>query len=88
MDEMNDALAIDLSLGFSESEWQRYYQLVRLRQEESLTEAQHLELINLTDRLEHANNRRLKALIALAKTRNVTLEQVMADMGITTPDVS
>jgi hypothetical protein len=85
---MNDALAIDLTLGFSESEWQRYYQLVRLRQEESLTEAQHLELINLTDRLEHANNRRLKALIALAKTRNVTLEQVMADMGITTPDVS
>lgn len=85
---MNDALAIDLSLGFSEGEWQRYYQLIRLRQDENLTEAQHLELINLTDRLEHANNRRLKALIALAKTRNVTLEQVMADMGITTPDVS
>ena len=88
MEEMNDALAIDLSLGFSEGEWQRYYQLIRLRQDANLTEAQHLELINLTDRLEHANNRRLKALIALAKTRNVTLEQVMADMGITTPDVS
>lgn len=76
-----------LSLGFSEDEWQRYYQLIRLRQEENLTKAQHHELVTLCDRLEHANNQRLAALIELSKRRNVPLEQLMDELGITKPDV-
>lgn len=76
-----------LSLGFSEDEWQRYYQLIQLRQEEKLTEVQHRELIDLQDHLEHANNQRLAALIELSKRRHVPLEQLMNELGITKPDV-
>jgi len=76
-----------LSLGFSEDEWGRYYQLIQLRQEEKLTEAQHHELVSLHDRLEHANNQRLAALIELSKRRNMPLEQLMDELGISIPDV-
>lgn len=76
-----------LSLGFSKNEWQRYYQLIHLRQEENLTEAQHHELVTLYDRLEHANNQRLATLIGLSKRRDVPLEQLMNELGITKPDV-
>jgi len=76
-----------LSLGFSENEWQRYYQLIHLRQEEALTEEQRRELVHLHDYLEHANNQRLAALIELSKRRNVPLEQLMNELGITKPDV-
>lgn len=74
-----------LSLGFSEREWQRYRHLVGLRQDGHLSEAEHQELLSLSDRLEQANAKRMGVLAELAKRRQVPVEQLMHEVGITQP---
>ena len=76
-----------LSLGFSESDWERYRHLVGQRQGERLGDAEHQELLALSDRLEQANARRMGVLAELAKRRQVTVEQLMHEVGITQPDL-
>jgi len=76
-----------LSLGFSEREWQRYRHLVGLRQDGHLSEAEHQELLSLSDRLEQANAKRMGVLAELAERRQVPVEQLMHEVGITQPDL-
>ena len=76
-----------LGLGFSEEEWKRYYDLVGLRQKESLSDPEHRELLVLNGRLEQANAKRMGALAELAKRRGVTLDQLMREVGVTPPDI-
>ena len=76
-----------LGLGFAEEEWKRYYDLVELRQQESLSAAEHQELLALNSRLEGANAKRMGALVELAKRRGTPLERLMREVGITQPDI-
>jgi hypothetical protein len=60
--------------------------LVDKRDSETITDAEWRELTALTDRLELLQADRLAALAELAKLRGVTLDEVMAQLGIQFPD--
>jgi len=63
----------------------RYDELVRRRQDDSLSEAEHAELIALSDAQEQLDADRIAALTELAGARGVALGEVMAAHGTSTP---
>ena len=75
----------NINLGISTKEWERYAGLIRLRKAASLSTEEHLELIELSDRVEEANARRILYLAELARRKNITLEEVMKELGIQAP---
>ena len=66
----------------TDAEWTTYRRLLALRKAELLTESEYEQLIELGEKMEQANVIRIKYLIALAKLKGVTLDKVMADLGI------
>jgi hypothetical protein len=71
-----------INLEISEAEWTNYRRLVKLRQNESLTEKEHEILILLGEKIEKANAKRLEYLAALAQLKNVSLKNIMDELGI------
>lgn len=71
-----------INIGFSSETWQQYHALIAKRQAETLTPAEHEILIQLTDRLEHLNVDRIRAMIQLAALRNQPLTELMQSLGI------
>ena len=71
-----------INLPITETEWTTYRNLIALRRAEQLTEMQHAQLIALGDKIEMANAKRVQYLWALAQLRNVSLRQIMQDLGI------
>jgi hypothetical protein len=65
----------------------RYEILADKRDHETLTEAEHQELLAIGDRLELIGVQRLEALARLAEMRQVPLLQLMVDLGIQTPEI-
>ncbi len=49
---------------------------------ESITDAEHTELLRLTDAMESAQVKRLRAVAELAKVRNVSLGEMMRQLGL------
>jgi hypothetical protein len=72
----------EINLGVSADTWNEYHILIAKRQAEILTEAEQQQLIEISDRLEVANVRRMKALIELSNLRGQSLATVMQDLGI------
>ena len=66
----------------SDRETLKYRELVQKRQEETLTEEEHLILIELSDRIETIHAERMNALLQLAQLRQTSLEALIADLGI------
>jgi len=79
MREINQALSAEAM--------QRYDQLVRMRQDESLSREDFAELDRLTNQLEQIQVRRLEALARLAELRRIPLTQLMGQLEIQPPDV-
>ena len=73
---------INLGITLTEAEWMTYRRLVALRKAELLTEKEHKQLIHLSKKIEEANTERLIYLVALSKLRQVSLDKVMADLGL------
>ena len=71
-----------INRGMSEQRWERYDQLAAKRDDETLTEAEHHELIQLSDEIERANVERLYRVAELARLRNVSLTALMQQLGI------
>jgi hypothetical protein len=61
---------------------QRMNELIEKRQSHTISEAELGELINLTDQVELFDAERLKYLIELAHLRNVTLRDLIQQLGI------
>ena len=61
---------------------QRLDALIAKRQTQSLTPAEHQELIHLTEQSEQLDANRLQHLLALAALRQVSLDEVMQQLGI------
>jgi hypothetical protein len=72
----------EINLGVSTDTWAEYHTLIAKRQAETLTETERHQLISISDRLEVANVRRMKALIELANLRGQSLAVVMQELGI------
>lgn len=65
----------------------RYEILADKRDDETLTEAEHTELLAISDQIEKIGVQRLEALVKLAELKQVPLLQLMADLGIQTPEI-
>lgn len=80
-----DALLQKINLGIEEEEWNRFHALVALRKSAQINEAEQQELTALTEKIEAAHAERLPYLVELAFLRNVTLSQLMKDLGLNAP---
>jgi hypothetical protein len=74
----------EINLGFSTDTWAEYHTLIAKRQAEILTENEQQQLIEISDRLEAANVRRIQALIELSNLRGQSLDSLMLELGIPT----
>ncbi len=74
-----------INQGLSPTTQARYAELTARRQEETLSPEEHRELLELTDRIEHADAERVRALGGLAQLRDVSVEALLADLGIAPP---
>ncbi len=75
-----------INQGFPQEIQQRYCSLVTRRKSETLTDAEHAELLRLTDQVEHLEKQRIEYLAELAQLRRTTLNQVMQQLGIQPPN--
>jgi hypothetical protein len=66
---------------------QRYNDLRTKLQAETLTSAEHQELLDLTDTVEQFDAERLQNLLALAQLRQVPLPQLLQQLNISAPAV-
>lgn len=66
---------------------QRYRELREKLQAETLSAAEHQELLTLTDTIEQADADRLERLITLAQMRQVSLPDLMQQLGLGSPPV-
>ncbi len=64
---------------------ERYDALALKLPEETLDREEQKELLELVDRIEHADAERVRALSRLAQLRGVSVEALMADLGISPP---
>lgn len=74
-----------INAGPTEEVWRRYHALVAKRRAETLSPAEHAELIELSDRIEEANAQRISHLVELARLRGQSLATLMAQLGISAP---
>lgn len=54
---------------------------------ETITDAEHKELLKLVDKLEAKNVKRLEYLIDLARIRNISLDEVMKQLQLNVPNL-
>lgn len=81
------ALLLAVNKGLSSDERARFESLVEQRRGDVLSEEAGAELLELTEKSEVQNARRMKALGSLARLRGMTLDGVMKQLGIQAPEV-
>jgi hypothetical protein len=74
-----------INLGLPPTTWQRYHELARKLEDETLRPDEQQALIAITDQIEQANVRRIAALLKLAQIHNTTLDQLIDQLGIRPP---
>ena len=74
----------EINQWLTEEETQRRDKLLEKLDVETLTESEYKELLQLNDKVESLNVRRLEALVQLAVLRQTTLDQLMNDLGLNT----
>jgi hypothetical protein len=79
------ALLERINEALPEATWARYEALKRKRDAETLTDAEHAELIRLVNEVEIWNARRLEAVAELAKLRGVRFPDLVKQLGLGAP---
>jgi hypothetical protein len=75
-------LLTEVNRGLPPAVWNRYDDLVARRRDETLTEPEHRDLLELGDRIEAAHVRRIELLAELARLRGVQVGALMKQLGI------
>jgi hypothetical protein len=78
-------LLIKINQGVPQAVQKRYNELIDKRRQQTLTEAEHGELLRLTEQVEALEARRLEHLAELARLRRTTLTELMHNLGIQKP---
>ncbi len=78
-------LLLKINQGIPVSIQNRFNELVAKRAALTLIMEEHTELLQLTDEIENLDAARVRYLGEVARLRNVSLTQVMVDLGIQTP---
>ena len=71
-----------INIGFSEEFWNRFRTLAKKGSAGTLTTEEHQEMISYTDQTELRDAERLSYLIELSKRRGVTVQSLMAKLGL------
>lgn len=80
-------LLLKINEGLPEDIQLRYNELLAKLSEETATEAEHQELLQLLPQVEAKSVERLKYLVQLAQLWNTTVDEVMDRLGIKPPPV-
>lgn len=83
--EQEAQLLSRINAGLPEPQQQRFAALDQKRQEETLTDEEHQELLALNDLMEQQNVGRMQSLSKLAQLRQVSLTTLMQDLGLRPP---
>ena len=75
---INQHLSADLQARFDE--------LVARRQDETLSNDEHEELLRLTEQVENMDVVRIEALARLAQLRGISVDDLMDQLGVKTPE--
>ncbi len=82
LSERESELLLKINQGLPPTDARRMKALIAKRQSYTISEVELQELIRLTDESERLNVERLRHLLELAHLRGVTLDEVMAQLGI------
>ena len=81
------ALMREIQQGIPSALNDHYEALLDKRDDEDITEAEYAELLEIGDQIEAFGVKRIEALAKLATIRQVSLTQIMDDMGIQSPGI-
>ena len=81
------ALLLEINQGIPAQVHDRYEVLLEKRDDETLTEDNYRELLDLSNQIEGFGVKRIEALAKLATFRQVSLPKLMDDLGIQSPGV-
>jgi hypothetical protein len=76
---------VTINQGLPETVWRRYHELVARRRDGTLTDDEYEALKSLTDDVELAHSRRMEKVADLARLREVSLDDLMAELGLQDP---
>lgn len=71
-----------INRGFSDEFWKKLQELDQKRRAAILTEAERLELIEMTEQMEAVNLDRMKALSVLAELQETDIDTLMLELGL------
>jgi hypothetical protein len=80
-------LLMEINQGIPAQVHHRYEFLMEKRDDESLSETEYTELLEVSHQIESFGVKRIKALAELATLRQVPLPKLMDDLGIPSPGV-
>ena len=80
--ERESELLTQINRGLTPETGERMKELITKRQSATISEDEVRELISITDKAERLNVERVKHLIELAALRNVTLDELIDQLGI------
>lgn len=79
-------LLLKINQGIPATTQKPYTRLRKRLEAEEITPEEQEELIRLSDQIESQNVERLQALIELAQLRNMSVKEMMKQLGISSPD--
>lgn len=82
VDQSETELLLRINEGLPAESQNRFEELVVKREAESISPEELAELINLMERIELRDGERLEALAALARSRRISLLELMTNLGI------
>ena len=85
LSETESRLLQQINEGLPPEMWRRYNELTAKRRAETLTPDEHAALIALSDQIEELNAHRLESLAELARLRQISLSELMQQLGIKAP---
>ena len=80
-------LLLKINSGPPELDWEHYHALLARNRNETITPAEHKELIAMIHAVEKDNAERISHLIELARLRGVSLDSVLDALNISPPPV-
>lgn len=83
--EQEAQLLTQINQGLAAQDQARFLELDQKRYDETLTEQEHQELLQLIEQMEQLNVLRMKSLSQLALLRQMSLTALMQRLGIRTP---
>ena len=83
--EAEARLLQQINEGLSQEMWHRYTELMVKRRAETLTPDEQAVLIALSDQIEDLNARRVECLAELARLRQISLSELIQQLGIKAP---